>query len=76
MKNYKNALYYLEKTNPVDYPKYTPMEKMMINKILENVKDVKLDFIISNVINLKLKLAIRFLREYIEEEEKQNDKED
>lgn len=70
LENYKNALYYLEKTSHIGYPKYTPAEKMLIDKILENVKDIKLDLIISNVISLKLNLAKLWLREYIEEQEK------
>lgn len=72
LENYKNALYYLEKTSHIGYPKYTPVEKMLIDKILENVKDIKLDLIISDVISLKLNLAQRLLQEYIEEQEKQN----
>ena len=73
LEDYKKALYYLEKTSHIGYPKYTPAEKMLIDKILENVKDIKLDLIISNVISLKLNLAKNFLREYIEEQEKQNE---
>lgn len=72
LEDYKKALYYLEKTNHIGYPKYTPAEKMLIDKILENVKDIKLDLIISNVISLRLDLAKHWLREYIEEQEKQN----
>lgn len=72
MEDYKKALYYLEKTSHIGYPKYTPAEKMLIDKILENVKDIKLDLIISNVISLRLDLAKHWLREYIEEQEKQN----
>ena len=73
LEDYKKALYYLEKISHIGYPKYTPAEKMLIDKILENVKDIKLDLIISNVISLKLNLAKNFLREYIEEQEKQNE---
>jgi hypothetical protein len=72
LEDYKKALYYLEKTSHIGYPKYTPAEKMLIDKILENVKDIKLDLIISNVISLRLDLAKHWLREYIEEQEKQN----
>lgn len=74
LEDYKKALYYLEKTSHIGYPKYTPAEKMLIDKILENVKDIKLDLIISNIISLKLDLAKHWLREYIEEQEKQNEK--
>lgn len=70
LEDYKKALYYLEKTSYIGYLKYTPAEKMLIDKILENVKDIKLDLIISNVISLKLNLAKLWLREYIEEQEK------
>lgn len=77
LENYKKALYYLEKTSHIGYPKYTPVEKILIDKILENVKDIKLDLIVGNVISLKLDLAKHWLREYIEKQEsKQNDKED
>lgn len=74
LEDYKKALYYLEKTSHIGYPKYTPAEKMLIDKILENVKDIKLDLIISNIISLKLDLAKHWLREYIEEQEKQDEK--
>lgn len=73
LEDYKKALYYLEKTSHIGYPKYTPAEKMLIDKILENVKDIKLDLIISNIISLKLDLVKHWLREYIEEQEKQNE---
>ncbi|WP_455093180.1 DUF3310 domain-containing protein [Parvimonas micra] len=74
LENYKNALYYLEKTSYIGYPKYTPVEKMFINKILENVKGIKLGLIISDVISLRLNLAKHWLRKYIEEQEKQDEK--
>lgn len=73
LEDYKNALYYLEKTNHIGYPKYTPAEKMLIDKILENVKDIKLDLIINDVISLRFNLAKHWLRKYIEEQEKQNE---
>lgn len=74
LENCKNALNYLKQTNNIGiYPQYTATERMLIDKILENIENKKIDLIIYSVINLKLSLAKHYLREYIEEQEKQND---
>ena len=74
LENCKNALNYLKQTNNIGiYSQYTATERMLIDKILENIENKKIDLIIYSVINLKLSLAKHYLREYIEEQEKQND---
>ena len=75
LKYYKIALYYLEKTFKAgnDKLKYTPIEFMFNEKIIRAFKNKNIQMIISYIINLNLKSAEKVLKQYIEEQEKQNE---
>ena len=75
LKYYKIALYYLEKTFKAgnDKLKYTPIEFMYNEKIIRAFKNKNTQMIISYIIYLDLKSAEKVLKQYIEEQEKQNE---
>lgn len=75
LEDYKKALYYFGKINSVNYcPKYTAVERTFIDKILEVVENEKTQEIIYYVIELDFFVAKKVLQEYIEEQEKQDEK--
>lgn len=77
LEDYKKALYYLKKImDDKVCPNYTDTEKMLIKKILKTVENKKIRNIIDEIIFLDIRSAQHLLQDYIEEQEKQNDKED
>lgn len=69
LKDYKRALNYLERVNNIETnAKYTAIERMLFDKILENFKNKQIELIVSSIFNLKINLATYYLVKYIEKQ--------
>lgn len=76
MEDYKKALYYLGKIDRINASLfYTETEQMLVDKVLKTIENEEIRKIINNTIYSHFHLAKKFLQDYIEEQEKKDDKE-
>ena len=76
LEDYKKALYYLGKIDRINASLlYTETEQMLVDKVLKTIENEEIRKIINNTIYLHFHLAKKFLQDYIEEQEKKDDKE-
>lgn len=76
LEDYKKALYYFKKIiDDKVYSIYTDTEKTLIKKVLKTVENEKIRNIIDETIFLDIRSSQRLLQDYIEEQEKKDDKE-
>lgn len=74
LEDYKKALCYLYKiSHDFYFERYTYTERVIINKVLETIKNENVRGIIKNAIYLKFRITKKLLQDYIEEQEKQNE---
>lgn len=76
LEDYKKALYYLGKIDRINASLfYTETEQMLVDKVLKTIENEEIRKIINNTIYSHFHLAKKFLQDYIEEQEKKDDKE-
>ena len=74
--DYKKALYYFGEIDiAYSHSCYTKTENILIDKIFKTIENEEIREIIINTIYLHFSLAKNLLQDYIEEQEKKDDKE-
>lgn len=74
LEDYKKALYYLGKIDRINASLfYTEIEQILVDKVLKTIENEEIRKIINNTIYSHFHLAKKFLQDYIEEQEKQNE---